>query len=76
MVKNHGSPTEWSGSGIVLANGSPKTVVASSNETPCFLAFSAAFLTSHVNFICRSVVRDRAVCAKALAFPLPFSFRA
>src|SRR5271157_5288239 len=41
------SSSECSGSGIVRASGSPKTVLASSNETPCFLRFCLALLSSH-----------------------------
>src|SRR5208283_2120465 len=41
------SSSECSGSGIVRASGSPKTVIASSNDTPCFLRFCLALLSSH-----------------------------
>ena len=47
MVMKRLSSVEWSGSGRVSANGSVKTVLASSNETPCFLRFDAAFFGSH-----------------------------
>jgi len=41
------SSAEWSGSETVAAKGSPKTVDASSNDTPCFLRFASAFPGSH-----------------------------
>jgi len=45
-----GTPTaEWSGSGIVAASGSPNTVEASSNVTPCLSSFAAAFSGSQSN---------------------------
>lgn len=44
---NLSSSSEWSGSGIVAENGSPKTVAASSNETPCFFRFEEALFLSH-----------------------------
>jgi len=47
MVMERFSSTEWSGSGSVKASGSVKTLRASSNETPCFLRFDAAFFGSH-----------------------------
>jgi len=43
------SPNEWSGSGKVMARGSPMIVAACSKETPCFRLFEAAFLLSHAN---------------------------
>ena len=36
---------------MVTDSGSPKTVEASSNYTPCFLWFRAAFASSHSNRI-------------------------
>lgn len=41
LRKRH-SPSEWSGSGIVSSKGSPKTVMASANSTPCFSALAWA----------------------------------
>jgi hypothetical protein len=49
MVTNRDSLVEWTGSETVAASGSPKTVVASSKETPCFVRLAAAFLGSHWN---------------------------
>src|SRR5207247_8977880 len=39
----------WLGSGLFMASGSPKTVVASAKETPCFRAFASAFSGFHSN---------------------------
>src|SRR5271157_6015403 len=41
------SSSECNGSGTVRASGSPKTVLASSNDTPCFLRFCLALFSSH-----------------------------
>jgi len=43
------SSAEWSGSCISNERGSPNTVDASSNVTPCFRAFDSAFSASHSN---------------------------
>ena len=43
------SCSEWRGSTIVIDNGSPNAVLASSKETPCFPIFAEAFLRSHSN---------------------------
>ena len=45
------SSWECSRSSHSRASGSAKTVVASSNETPCFFRFLAAFRTSQANTI-------------------------
>ncbi len=45
------SPNEWSGSSIIRAYGSSKTVVASSNVTPCLAALVAALAWSHSNLV-------------------------
>ncbi len=44
------SPTEWSGSGIVMERGSPKAVAASAKSTPCLRRFAAALARSHMNW--------------------------
>ena len=49
MVTNRSSSDECRESRIVPANGSPNTVDALSNETPCLTRFSAAFSVSHSN---------------------------
>ena len=49
IVTKRASSVECSGSGIVPASGSPKTVDASSNETACFAKLAAAFRGSHWN---------------------------
>jgi len=46
MLRNRYSPTEWSGSDIVSSNGSEKTLLASSNDTPCFSMFASALTAS------------------------------
>lgn len=46
---NRSSTAEWRGSATILPNGSPKTVAASSNDTPCLARFPAAFRGSHSN---------------------------
>ena len=51
VVRNRSSPTEWSGSATVVANGSPKTELASSKDALWFARFSAAFAGSHANFM-------------------------
>ena len=47
IVINRFSSSEWSGSSKVSANGSMKTLVASSNDTLCFLRLAAALFGSH-----------------------------
>ncbi len=49
VVNNLRSSCEWSGSSIVTASGSPKTVDASSNEIPCLIRFFCAFSGCHSN---------------------------
>ena len=44
MSINRCSCSEWSGSSMVMENGSPKTDLASSKPALCFLRFSSAFL--------------------------------
>src|SRR5205823_4583439 len=46
-VISRASVAEWSGSSKMRARRSPKTVRASSNDTPCFLRLAAAFRGSH-----------------------------
>ena len=41
-TRNLCSPSEWSGSGMFIANASPNTVMASSNDTLCLRRFAAA----------------------------------
>jgi len=43
------SRSEWFGSSWIRASESPNAVRASSNETPCFLKFEAAFVGFQVN---------------------------
>ena len=46
---NRSWTAEWRGSATILPNGSPKTVAASSNDTPCLARFPAALRGSHSN---------------------------
>lgn len=50
MITNRLSFSEWIGSAIVKDKGSPKTVTASSKDTPCFLRFWTALCWSHSKF--------------------------
>jgi len=59
MVTDLCSAAEWSGSGIVADQGSPNTVRASSNETPCFRRFARAFASSHSKTKAIQVPRPR-----------------
>lgn len=43
------SSSEWSGSSMTLALGSPNTVLASTKATPCFRSLEAALTGSHSN---------------------------
>ncbi len=43
MSNHRSSSSEWSGSETVIAKGSLKIVLASSNTTPCFASFRLAF---------------------------------
>jgi hypothetical protein len=49
-VRKRCSDAEWSGSGYVIAKGSPNTLAASWNETRCFLRFRRALAGSHSKF--------------------------
>jgi len=49
IVRNRSSSAEWSASKKVKAKGSEKTVVADSNEMPCFRRFVSAFSWSQSN---------------------------
>lgn len=49
--RNRDSLTECSRSGPSRASGSPNTVAASSNETPCLTRFASAFRASHSNMV-------------------------
>jgi hypothetical protein len=49
-VRKRCSDEEWSGSGYVIAKGSPNTLAASWNETRCFLRFRRALAGSHSKF--------------------------
>src|SRR3989442_722333 len=49
MMISRVSPSEWSGSSKMRANGSAKTVSASSKATRCFFRFSLALAGSHSN---------------------------
>jgi hypothetical protein len=52
-VMKRASETEWRGSEIVPASGSPNTVEASLKETPWLARFAAAFFGFHSDFTCR-----------------------
>jgi len=58
-VRRRSSLVECSRSSTVVATGSPKTVLASSNDTPCFVRFVAAFSGSHSNRTTGTVARLR-----------------
>ena len=68
---NRSSMAEWRESATILPNGSPKTVAASSNDTPCLARFPAALRGSHSNssanphYTCGSkmVLRHRSVAS-------------
>src|SRR5215813_268811 len=47
IMISRGSSRECSSSSKMRAKGSEKTVSASSNATPCFVKFAAAFFGSH-----------------------------
>jgi hypothetical protein len=49
IVMKRTSNSECLASGIVAASASPNTVLASSNETPCFRRLRASFSGSHSN---------------------------
>ena len=49
--RNRDSLAEWRRSGPSRPLGSPNTVPASSNETPCLARFTAAFRASHWNTV-------------------------
>jgi hypothetical protein len=49
--RNRVSSVECARSGPSSASGSAKTVVASSNETPCFRRFVEALCASHSNTV-------------------------
>lgn len=50
MMISRCSCKAWSSSPKIRANGSPKTVRASSNDAPCLETLLAAFFGTHSNF--------------------------
>ena len=64
-MRSRSSSSEWSGSGLIRACGSVKTVAASSNEMPCFRRFEAAFRASHSKYgalLSEPIRRDLTPC--------------
>jgi len=51
MSSQRSSLAEWAGSAIVMAKGSLKIVLASSNVTPCLFSLPLAFSSSHSNWM-------------------------
>src|SRR3989449_1947739 len=78
MVHHRSSSDEWSGSGTVVARGSPKTVMASSNDTLCLSRFSMALSGSQTNpvsgtsFLGPLMVRYANGIVKSLSAPSGF----
>ena len=50
-------------SGLISASGSPKTVAASSKETPCHLTLSSAFRQCYWMRISQALFPFRFLCA-------------